>query len=169
MAKRNLQLEKDLEENIFMFTETGARTCTTTLVTGGDKKKCGQIYEQIHHKKSPPGQTGSDDSWFLKKPERVFASSLFLIIMEEVEKHIKPRNKAFIHAYWLFWKMMGSPSVEEQKSLPLNSDRANFLVSNNKNSEELNMKKHRLYSCSSCSVKFLKSNFEAKTKCPICE
>lgn len=150
-----------------MMSETGARTCTTSIVTGADLKKCSRIYRELHKRSSPSGQTGNDDQWYIKNTERIFAGSFFLAVMEEVSQNIKSKNEAFIHAYWLFWKMMGSPDVEEQKTLPFNCDRASFLMLNNKNSDSLNMRSYKLYKCKICSTKFLGNG--DKDKCPFCE
>lgn len=163
------QMQRETVMLTRMIIQTGARSCTAKALTGLTEVKCRSIYKEIHGEPSPPGQTPSDETWFTKTPERVFAATVFLTMFKATLKAIPNRNEAFIHSFYHYWRINGSRSIKQP--LLLNAERADNLRRRWSDDTTLNRTRspHQMYACRKCRTPFLGQSGLAHNLCPICE
>lgn len=167
-----LTTDKDVIEGwSSLIIETGARSCTAQAVTGLTEITCRRLYKRIHGRKSPSGQKPSDELWFTKNASRIFSSSLFLIMFKKCLETEKDKGVAFMHAYYHYWRLNGSPTIDEQKDDTLNPERADNLRKRWRDAEAMKSTKspHHLYTCRKCTASFLGVPNNAHNVCVLCE
>ncbi len=165
--------KESINEWTALIIKTGARSRTAQRVTGITDIHSRDFYKRIHGKKSPSGLGPSDPTWFTKNPERVFASTLFFGLYKKCLAHDGDRNVAFMHAYYHFWRINGSPAVTQKHPDTLTPERADNLRKRLRDQESLkgkgNTSSHKLYKCRVCSTSYLGESNTAHNVCPLCD
>jgi Flagellar transcriptional activator (FlhC) len=154
-----------------LIISTGARSCTAQAITGLTEINCRRQYFGIHGTKSPSGQKPSDEGWFTKNKDRIYASSLFLVMFVKCAEKEKNKGIAFMHAYYLFWRLSGSPPINAFNDNILTPERADNLRKRFGDAKAMRAGKspHHFYTCGKCRSPFLGVPNTAHQICVLCE